>query len=158
MMLEESGIVVAVSGESVWVETQPRSACGHCNVGDSCGTSVLAKCFSTRKNRIRVPNQLGLKPGAAAVVAVDNDVLTKAALIAYILPLLVMLSTAMLASTGGANNALVALSSFLGLSIGLWLVRIITNRAAAGSYQVQLIRETTVDNKMLFEPTLLKRR
>lgn len=139
-MLEETGLVTAVDGEFAWVETQPKSACGHCNVSNSCGTSVLAKWFSPRKNQIRVFNHLDLQPGMTAVVGVADDVLIKAAFMAYILPLLVMISFAIAGSISGMNNTFVVISSLVGLVAGLWFVSFLNKRAGTRQYQAQLIR------------------
>jgi len=139
-MLEETGLVTAVDGEFAWVETQAKSACGHCNVSNNCGTSVLAKWFSPRKNQVRVLNHLNLQPGVTAVVGVADDVLIKAAFIAYMIPLLAMISFAIAGSISGMNNIFVVVSSLMGLMAGLWFVGFLNNRTGTRQYQAQLIR------------------
>ena len=139
-MLEETGLVTAIDGEFAWVETQAKSACNHCNVSNSCGTSVLAKWFSPRKNQVRVLNHLNLQPGVTAVVGVPDDVLIKAAFIAYMVPLLVMISFAIAGSISGMNNIFVVISSLMGLMAGLWFVGFLNNRTGTRQYQAQLIR------------------
>ena len=139
-MLEETGRVTAVDGELAWVETQAKSACGHCNVSNSCGTSVLAKWFSPSKNQVRVLNHLNLQPGVTAVVGVPDDVFIKAAFITYMLPLLAMISFAVAGSLSGMNNTFVVISSLMGLMTGLWFVSFLNNRTGTRQYQAQLIR------------------
>jgi sigma-E factor negative regulatory protein RseC len=148
MMLEETGVVTAVDGEFAWVETQPKSACGHCTVSNGCGTSVLAKWYSPKKNQVRVVNHLNLQPGAAAVLGVANDVLIKAAFIAYMLPLLAMISFAIVGSVSGMNNIFVVISSLLGLMTGLWFARWLNNRSGTRQYQAQLIRGSSLDGSL----------
>jgi sigma-E factor negative regulatory protein RseC len=148
MMLEETGVVTAVDGEFAWVETQPKSACGHCTVSNGCGTSVLAKWYSPKKNQVRVVNHLNLQPGAAAVLGVADDVLIKAAFIAYMLPLLAMISFAIVGSVSGMNNIFVVISSLLGLMTGLWFARWLNNRSGTRQYQAQLIRGSSLDGSL----------
>jgi sigma-E factor negative regulatory protein RseC len=118
-MIEETGQVIAVDGDYIWVQTQPRSSCSSCHVGSDCGTSVLARWFGQRTNRIRVPNTLGLQKGQGAVIGIHESALLKASLIAYLMPMLAMVVTAMVAAQGGASDGVVALSSLVGLGIGL---------------------------------------
>lgn len=139
-MIEESGVVVEIDGDYILVETQPKSACGHCNVGDSCGTSVLAKWFTRKRNQVRVYNQLGLQAGDKAVVGVADDVLIKAAFITYMLPLLSMVSFAILGSAVSASDMVVTLFSILGLFIGLLSLSLLNKRSSADKYQASLIR------------------
>jgi sigma-E factor negative regulatory protein RseC len=130
------------------VETQPKSACGHCTVSNGCGTSVLAKWYSPKKNQVRVVNHLNLQPGAAAVLGVADDVLIKAAFIAYMLPLLAMISFAIVGSVSGMNNIFVVISSLLGLMTGLWFARWLNNRSGTRQYQAQLIRGSSLDGSL----------
>jgi sigma-E factor negative regulatory protein RseC len=155
-MLEEHGIVVAIDGDSAWVETQPKSACGHCNVRDNCGTSLLAKWFAQKRNCVQVKNALGLQPGDGAVVGINAQVLTKAAFIAYMMPLLCMLVLAMMASELGVKDAPVALYSLLGLGLGLILMKVLNGRA--GSESVKLIRRAVEEKPIQFDNDLFRKR
>lgn len=163
-MLEETGIVVTVEGNHAWIETQAKSACGHCQVGSNCGTSLLAqwfdkKGFANKRNRVLVTNHLNLKQGEHAVVGISDDMLIKAAFMAYMLPLFSMLIFAMLSSGLGASNFFVALGSLLGLVIGLMSIRLL-NRSA-GKATVSLVRRAARENHIpiesLFTDNLTKR-
>jgi sigma-E factor negative regulatory protein RseC len=154
-MIEESGVVVAVEGEYAWVETQAKSACGHCDVGGSCGTSVLAKIFANKRNRVQVQNHLGLQQGDGAVIGISDEMLTRAALMAYMLPLVFMLVVAMMVSGMGANNAIVALSSGLGLLGGLLLMRWLNQYIGKGT--VSLVRRAMPVNCIPLEIDMTER-
>jgi sigma-E factor negative regulatory protein RseC len=145
-MVEETGVVTAINGEFAWIETQPKSVCGHCNVAKSCGTSVLAKWFSRKRNEVQVINELNLQPGDSAVVGVSNEVLIKAAFIAYMLPLLAMVTLAILGSLLGANTIGVILCSVTGLIAGLWSISPVNNWSGQGKHPVRLIRKLAVAN------------
>lgn len=145
-MIEESGQVVAVDGDFIWVQTQPRSSCSSCHVGSDCGTSVLARWFGQRTNRIRVPNTLGLQKGQGAVIGIHESALLKASLIAYLMPMLAMVVTAMVAAQGGASDGVVALSSLVGLVIGLLFLQRLGRSPQRGSYQAALLRQAADAN------------
>ena len=89
---------------------------------------------------VRVLNHLNLQPGMTAVVGVADDVLIKAAFIAYMIPLLAMISFAIAGSISGMNNIFVVVSSLMGLMAGLWFVGFLNNRTGTRQYQAQLIR------------------
>jgi len=123
-MIEETGVVIATEGRYAVIEIQARSACGHCNVGDSCGTSVLASLFSKRRNRVRLINHLGLSAGDRAVVGINESVLLVTAVLAYMLPLILMITLAIVASLSGFSDDINFAFSLLGLFAGM----LITNR------------------------------
>lgn len=139
-MIEETGYVVAIDGEHVWLQTNPRSACSHCSVGSDCGTSVLAQWFGKRNRRIRVPNELGLVVGQQAIIGISDNVLMKASLIAYLMPLLSMIGIALLAASYDLDDGAVAVSSIVGLAIGILLMRHWGGGGRQGAYQVKLLR------------------
>lgn len=140
-MIEERGQVVAVDGDFIVVQTQPRSSCSSCHVGSDCGTSVLARWFGQRTNRIRVHNSLNLRIGQGAVIGINESALLKASLIAYFMPMLAMVITAMVAEQWGANDGVVALSSLLGLGVGLLFLQRLGSSAKRRAYQTSLLRQ-----------------
>lgn len=142
--IEVTGKVVAVEGEFIWVQTQPRSSCSSCNVGSSCGTSLLARWFGKRTDRIRVHNALGLHVGQEAVVGIQESALLKASMFAYVLPILAMVAAAIVAAMFDAGDGAVALWSLAGLGVGL--VLLMTQRH--GSYQPVLLRKAPVVNHL----------
>jgi sigma-E factor negative regulatory protein RseC len=127
-MLEETGEVVAIEGRYVVIETQRRSACGHCSSGDNCGTSVLADLFSKSRGKVRLPNHLGLRVGDQAVIGINESVLLYAAVLAYMLPLLLMIAATVVASLAGFSDSIGFVMSMVGLFIGMF----ISNRIMRG--------------------------
>jgi sigma-E factor negative regulatory protein RseC len=121
-MLEEIGKVVEAGPEFILVETESRSACSHCAT-DSCTTSVVSKLFGVKRNRFRLENSLGARIGDRVVIGIRDDLLVKASLWAYLLPLLVMLVVAALGDAYGAGDAWQSLGALCGLALGLYLVR-----------------------------------
>jgi sigma-E factor negative regulatory protein RseC len=130
-MLEESAKVVAVRGDRLWVETQSRSACSHCS-STGCGTSVISKLFGVKRNRLELHNSLSAKPGEQVMIGIPDEVLVRASVWAYLVPIIVML---LLTATGarlGMAEGLQVLLALSGLASGFILVHWITRR---GSYR-----------------------
>lgn len=127
-MLEETGTVVAVNGQWLWVETQAHSACSHCGSG-SCSSSVIGKWFGVRRNRLRLPNDRSLQPGQQVVIGIPEQVLVSVALRAYLLPVLAMLGATVLAATLDFGEPAQALAGLAGLAAGLWLTAVAADAA-----------------------------
>ena len=126
-MIEQEASVIAVADGSALVDVQRQSGCSTCNVGDRCGTSVVAKLFGNgNATRLRVVDHIGLAPGERVVIGIRNQILVRASLTAYLLPLLAVIGTAGAADQAGIGDAGSALGALLGLLLGLWLAGIIT--------------------------------
>lgn len=139
-MLEETGKVVAIEGRYAVIETQPRSACGHCNVGDSCGTSVLAGLFSKRRNKVRLLNHINLSVGESAVIGINESVLISTAVMAYLLPLLMMIMFAVITNLLGFGDAVSFIFSMLGLFTGMQVTNRIMGNKDFQSREIVLLR------------------
>lgn len=139
-MIEESGQVIAVEGDCIVVQTQPRSTCSSCHVSTSCGTSVLSRWFGQRSNQLRVRNDLQLRVGERVVIGIQESALLKASLVAYLVPMLAMVAAAAIAGSQGAGDGAVALWSMAGLGIGL----LMGAKHRHGSYQPALLRQESV--------------
>ena len=129
-MLEESARVVTVSGDRLWVETQSRSACSHCS-SQSCTTSVLAKLFGSKRNRLELQNSLGARPGEQVMIGIPDELLVQASVWAYLVPLVVMLIVTGVSDSLGMSEGLQSLLALGGLVMGFILVRWVTRRAAS---------------------------
>ncbi|MFT5788347.1 MAG: sigma-E factor negative regulatory protein RseC [Shewanella sp.] len=88
-MMEEVAKVIA-NNNSGWVvvEVEMKSACSHCDSGDSCGTSAVAKAFSSKVQRFSIPTERAFAKGERLKLGLPESVILKAALLVYILPLL----------------------------------------------------------------------
>jgi sigma-E factor negative regulatory protein RseC len=139
-MLEETGTVLEAGTEFILVETQSRSACSHCST-DSCTTSVISKLFGVKRNRFHLENSLGAKIGDRVVIGIRDDLLVKASLWAYLLPLVVMLVCVALAGTLGVGEGWQSLVAMGGLTLGFYLVRGSTGKGVhQNRFRPQLLR------------------
>ncbi|RLQ21496.1 transcriptional regulator [Seongchinamella sediminis] len=133
-MVTETGRVVAVESDGVWVETIRQSTCGSCAAQKGCGHGLMNRIGDGRRSLIRaLPGKL-----AAADCQVDDQVrisipeavILRGSLLVYILPLLVMLGgaaggSALFPDSGDLAAALGATGGFF---LGFALVRLHAHR------------------------------
>lgn len=125
-MIEETGRVVAVEADSLWVETIQRSTCGSCAAQKGCGQSLLAR-FAGHTSYLRVLLQgkesSRYQVGDEVRIGVPESVVVTGSLFVYMLPLLAMIAGASLAHELYANEGLSVLGAALGLLAGGAYVR-----------------------------------
>ena len=128
-MLTETGRVVAVETDSLWVETIRQSTCGSCAVQKGCGHGLINRISDGSRSYIRVlPGKL-----AATACTVDDqvrisipeEVILRGSLIVYMLPLVTMLSAAPAAASlfAGNQDLLAILGAVFGFGLGVGAVR-----------------------------------
>ena len=130
-MIEEQARVMAVRGGHAWVETGRRSACGSCSASSGCEASLVARLFGKGTNRLQVADTLGLTVGDRVVIGISEGTLTRASLLAYLVPLVILVAAAVTARSSGAGEGVQALCGILGLGLGIWTAGRLT-RGPAG--------------------------
>lgn len=157
-MITETGRVVAVNGDQVWVQTIRQSACQSCSARQGCGQRVLAGASGGKANQVLVANTLGAKVGDEVTVAIAESALLSASLLVYALPLLLFVVGALagqqwlpmvdagglggaggLGDVGDLGDAGAVVGSLLGLGAGFLAARRLTRRAGVG-YTPELVR------------------
>jgi len=128
-VLIESGRVVAVEPDAIWVETVRRSTCGACEARNGCGHGLLNRIGDGRRAYLRVlagPSGTG----ACAVndevrFSIPEEVLLRGSALVYLLPLVSMLAGAALAVAGwpASPDPAAAAGAVTGLALGFALVR-----------------------------------
>ncbi|MFL0809656.1 MAG: SoxR reducing system RseC family protein [Agarilytica sp.] len=128
-MLKESGLVVAIEEDGLWLETVQQSACASCAAKTGCGTQVLAK-LTANKNMTFVKaffdeqsRNLPWRIGDRAILGVQENALVFAALIAYGVPLICMLIASSIATLYFQHDFYVALGAAFGIVCGAVLVK-----------------------------------
>ena len=129
-MIEERAVVTEVGPGYAWVEIQRQSVCGSCTASAGCGTATLAKAWGRRTLRTRVLSELAVQPGDAVMVGLAEGALLRGALLAYLLPLALLLAGAVLgkAAFAGAGEEPVILCAALGLGLGFLATRVLARR------------------------------
>ena len=128
-MLIETGRVVAVDPDGLWVETIRQSTCGTCAAQKGCGHGLLNRISDGKSVYIRVlPGNK--RSGECSVddqvrISIPEEVILRGSLIVYMLPLVCMLSGAA-AAVGllhGNQDVLAALGAATGFGLGFAIVR-----------------------------------
>lgn len=91
-MIEELGLIVDVKtrGElnNIWVETEIKTTCNACQVQKNCGTSVIAKTFANKTQRLNFETDLPVKIGQKIKIGIPEERLLSASILVYLLPVL----------------------------------------------------------------------
>lgn len=123
-MIEELAVVVKIENHQVWVESGSNSACGGCLQKATCSTNAIGSVL--KKKPVPVDCGIPLKTGDQVMVAIDENLLLRASLLLYLLPLIALLSGAGLADWLLAGNAdadlWIAGSALLSFIASLWLI------------------------------------
>ena len=137
-MIEETARVIAIENNQLLLEAETRAACNACAAKQGCGTSVLSKWIGRKFTRFQVPNTVNARVGDQVVVGLAEEAMLKGSVFVYLLPLLAMIGSALLAdgliSTDAASrDLLVVVSAVAGfvlmLFISRWFLSTSTNRS-----------------------------
>ena len=127
-MILETGVVVAIEPDGLWVETIQKSACEVCVAEKGCGQKFLSK-LAGKTVSIRVlrnkRSSEEFSVGQSVTIGIPEDVIVMASLLVYLLPIFAAIGGAWLFSSsdwqavGGALGGLV----LGGLMVNLHSVR-----------------------------------
>lgn len=125
-MILETGRIVSIEPEGVWVETIQRSTCGSCRAEKGCGQRLIAK-WSGHTSYIWVllegRNPANYQIGAEITIGIPEEVIARGALLVYLLPLFTLLTATLLTHHLFANELVTTLSAFFGLAVGGIILR-----------------------------------
>ena len=129
-MIAERAVVAEAGPGYAWLDIQRQSACGSCHASAGCGTAALAKVWGGKSTRVRAISELPLQAGDAVIVGLADGVLLRGALLAYLLPVVLLLTGAVLGESAfaGAGEEPVILLGALGLGLGFLVVRLRSRR------------------------------
>ena len=128
-MLTETGRVVGIETDGIWVETIRRSTCGTCSAQKGCGHGLLNRISEGKRGYVRaLPGDQPVedyKVDDQVLISIPEEVILRGSFIAYILPLLSMLAGAMAVSHffAGQPDLLAVVGAAGGLASGFILVR-----------------------------------
>jgi sigma-E factor negative regulatory protein RseC len=131
-MLTETGRVVAVDGDALWVETINSTACGSCAAKPGCGQSLLAK-WASRPAYLKVAlagrDPLSFKIGDMVTIGIPEDVIVTSSMLMYCLPIILMLVGAAFGHYGAGSEGVSALMALAGLLLGGMGVKLVAATA-----------------------------
>lgn len=123
-MIEETGQVVAVEDGAVWVETVRQSTCRSCAASKGCGHAVLDRSRVGARARVRALSEGHvLQVGQSVVLGLPEGALMRAAVLVYLLPLVLMFAGALIGDGMAADGAGAAIGGILGLASGFLVNR-----------------------------------
>tara|TARA_R110002072_G_scaffold43340_15_gene121833 strand:+ start:333 stop:809 length:477 start_codon:yes stop_codon:yes gene_type:complete len=128
-MLTETGRVVGVEADALWVETIRRSTCGSCAAQKGCGHGLLNSISEGKRGYIRVlPGEHPVdhyQVDDQVLISIPEEVILRGSFIAYVLPLSGMLAGALGAVNWlpGNEDLLSVLGAIGGLLLGYSVVR-----------------------------------
>jgi len=127
-MLREIGIVSEILGDQAIVHTQSQLACSSCQQVDSCGNGIIEKYFSGKVFSIQLSNHINAKVGDQVEIQVAKSSVTKASVIVYLLPLVGLISFALMASFFFQDEKTIIFIALLGLILSLFVTKFYNSR------------------------------
>lgn len=122
-MVEEIATVVATAPGGVWLTTTPVGTCNACQVSSDCGTGIVTNALTPRQSRFFLTTDLPLLAGEQVRIGVAEQHLVTAALMVYLLPLLLLVGAALSASVAGFAEIWVILLSAVAAGLGFVIAR-----------------------------------
>lgn len=106
-MMKQEAIVARIEGDQAYVEVAGAGqGCGRCHEAGGCQSGILSQMFRQAPRQFRIHNTIGAAPGEHVVVCVAEGATLRAALLAYLVPVLLLIAGAFAGTIfGGAENA-----------------------------------------------------
>ncbi len=137
-MLKETGKVISIDADGLWVETLNASACGQCRARAGCGQKLLAgygQSSSSIKALFTTSPQMHIwQVGDSVEIGINENALVKSAMLAYVLPLLSMVASIVVAHYLFHSEIASVLGAVFGLALGGGCVSCIIRRGKAHSH------------------------
>ncbi len=122
--IEHVGVVKAVEGDMVLVEIVAESACASCAARSACGMSES----SEKQIEVHTREASNYAVGERCVVSVERAAGLKAVVLAYCMPLLVMLVVLVACSAAGLSDGVAALSALGVVAVYYFGVRLLRSK------------------------------
>lgn len=155
-MIEEVGRVAAVDEQHIWIETEIKTTCSACQANDNCGTGTIAKAFSPKTETLKLPRFQNVKVGQQVKLGIPEKSLLSASALVYMLPLLVMVISAvlgpfLLAQLALEHELFVVAFTLLTTSASFAWVRHHISQQAPERYQPRLLEVLPVSDIQFIE-------
>ncbi len=131
-MIRADGRITELGRNWVEVEYQRQNSCQGCASADNCGVSTIARLFTSRAQRMRVPTRDTFHLDERVQLELDESALVWAAALVYIVPLFGLLFGAVLGeflrSLTGAGEPLTIATAFILAFAGFFSARALSQR------------------------------
>lgn len=125
-MIIETGKIVSVEPDGLWVETITKTVCGSCKAEKGCGQSLMAK-WAGHSSYIWVllegRDPANYHQGDAIQLGIPEEIIAKGSMVIYMIPLVSMLLATITADHFFNSELLIVISAISGLLVGGGLVR-----------------------------------
>jgi sigma-E factor negative regulatory protein RseC len=159
-LIEEVGTVQDVQknaqGEAqfIWVETQVKSTCGSCEARKNCGTGAIAKVFAKKQQKLKYQYSGAVSVGQKVTLGIAEESLLKASALMYLLPLFILVISALLTQTllpilGLASELWIIAVAFFATGLSFVGVRYYLNQSHKGHFKPQLLGVVVADSKTI---------
>lgn len=140
-MAKEEGIVLRTGLGTAWVKTTKSDACDSCNAKDACNMLSGGK-----DSEIEAINKIGAKADDRVVIGFESSSLLKASFLLYILPVVFMITGALMGQKfslkyGLSETLFSAGAAFLSFAVAFLIVRLLGNKMAQkDAYKAKIIK------------------
>lgn len=125
-MIIESGRIVSIEPEGLWVETIQKTTCGSCKAEKGCGQKLLNQwdghtsyIWVLLEGRESKSYQLGDE----IQIGIPEEVIAKGSLLVYMVPVLALVAATTIAHSLLSNELITTISGLAGLLLGGLIVR-----------------------------------
>lgn len=94
--MRELGEIIAIDGNQLMVRTQLKHGCSGCSQRSTCGAGLLSKAFPQRRGEFRVAAEGHFDVGDQVEIHLPDNALSGLALAMYLLPLIALITGALL--------------------------------------------------------------
>jgi sigma-E factor negative regulatory protein RseC len=135
-MIEEFAVVTQRMDGYVMLEVERRTACGLCGQKRGCGNATWGKLLGHQSQAFLATNNIDVKVGDGVVVGIDEKIVLRTVFYLYLVPLLSMVVSALIADQLFSHDLWVALFAAIGLVAGFFWVK--GHLSAYGNAKVSL--------------------
>lgn len=128
-IIEGIALVVKIDGKTAWLVPEQGSSCGSCASASACGSKGIGSTASRLENRrFRIDNDANLAVGERVVFGIRENILLKASITAYAIPLATLLLAGSLAQWKFGSDLITMAAMIVGLVVGLGISRVEARR------------------------------
>jgi sigma-E factor negative regulatory protein RseC len=145
-MIEQRAIILSIEQDqqsnksTATLEIERQTACGLCGQTRGCGNRIWGNLLGHSDASFKANNTIGALVGQTVIVAIDEQVLLKSALLLYGLPLICLFVFALLANAMWGTELASMLGGLAGLLVGwLWIKGYLVHRPFILSQQPEII-------------------
>ncbi len=91
-MIFEKLKVIKCDDHYMWLEVNPKTACGSCHHNGQCGVSSLAKVFKFNKdNSLKLKKTINVNKNDWVEISISDQLLLKSSFLVYFVPIISMI-------------------------------------------------------------------